>query len=78
MSTTQIRTVKGEAAVSVRKGKKIISYDYALAFDWKIELLDSDKKTVVCECTGSYELPEVTNEEDMSSWEVRPSVTKDE
>jgi activator of HSP90 ATPase len=74
LTIKEIKTFKGEASVSVRKGKKIIAYDYDIKLLWRVEMKDSEGK-VIANTEGHYELPEVSNEED--EWEVRVSVQKD-
>jgi len=61
--------------VSIRKGKKLVSYDYSLELVWTVEMRDKDGKTIFATAEGKYELPEISNEEDQ--WELRTSVTKD-
>ncbi len=73
MSITEIKTFKGESSVSIRKGKKIVAYDYSLVLAWQVEM--ADKNSVFATLKGSYELPEVSNEEEL--WEVRVTMGED-
>lgn len=75
MIITEIKTFKGDSSVSVRKGKKIVAYDYQITLAWQIDMMDKDGKTVIATTKGSYEMPEVSNEEDV--WEVRVSLGED-
>lgn len=40
MTITEIKTFKGESSVSIRKGKKIVAYDYSLVLAWKVEMTE--------------------------------------
>jgi len=66
----EIKSFKGESSVSIRKGKKIVAYDYAISLSWQVDMTDKDGKSIA-NCTGTYELPEVSNEESMDNWEIR-------
>jgi activator of HSP90 ATPase len=35
-----IKTCKGDAGVTIRKAKKIVSYDYNLDLGWTLKLMD--------------------------------------
>jgi activator of HSP90 ATPase len=72
---TELKDFKGESSVSIRKGKKIVSYDYSVKLQWQIDMYDNDGKSIFATTSGSYELPEVSNEED--EWEVRVSLGED-
>ena len=69
--------MKGESSVSIRKGKKIISYEYEINLKWQLDLHDSEGN-VVSRCLGMYELPEVSNEDAWKEWEVRVTYTSDD
>lgn len=73
MTVTEIKTFKGESSVSIRKGKKIVAYDYSIVLAWQVEMTDKDK--VFATLKGTYELPEVCNEEEQ--WEVRVTMGED-
>ena len=64
--------------MSIRKGKKIVNYDYNFKLKWELVLKDGDG-TEVGKLTGTYELPEVSNDidDDGEEWEVRTSFTED-
>lgn len=42
MTITEITKLEGESGVSIRKGKKIISFDYVVSLKWKVVLNDTD------------------------------------
>ena len=42
LSILEITTLTGDSSVSIRKGKKIISFDYNIVVKWKCVLSDSD------------------------------------
>lgn len=75
---TAVEALKGEASVSIRKGKKIVSYDYNALLKWECSLKDGDGKEVAS-MKGTYELPEVSNDidDDGDEWEVKPSIKED-
>ena len=70
LSIIEITTLKGEASSSVRKGKKIISFEYELKLKWKCEYQGH-------KCTGEWFLPEFSNDDDEDGWEVRVSFGED-
>ena len=49
---------EGEASISIRKGKKIYSYDFSITLKWSVTLGEGDEETKV---TGTFKLPEVSN-----------------
>ena len=73
----EVESLKGESSISIRKGKKIISYEYEIKLKWELGLKDADGK-VVSKCNGKYELPEVSTEDPWKDWEVRVTYTKDD
>lgn len=77
LSITEIASLNGESSVSIRKGKKIISFDYNMSLKWKIRLADTDGNQVAT-MDGKYELPEVSNEDEWDEWEVRNEYGEDE
>ncbi len=64
--------MKGESSISIRKGKKIISYDYNAQIKWECSFKDGEGNEVGL-MKGQYELPEVSNDidDDGDEWEVR-------
>jgi activator of HSP90 ATPase len=73
MIITDIKEFKGESSVSIRKGKKIVAYDYQIIVAWQIEMRDKD--AVIATTKGQYEFPEVSNDAD--GWEVRVTMGED-
>lgn len=73
----EIKELKGESSVSIRKGNKIVSYDYAITLIWQVDMNDKDGKSIAS-CSGTYDLPEVSNEEKADDWEVRVQYQTDE
>ena len=76
LSITEITTLNGESSVSIRKGKKLISFDYQLVLKWKVVLADADGNQV-SSVEGKYELPEVSNDDEWAEWEVRVEYGED-
>jgi len=76
LSIIEITTLTGEASVSIRKGKKIISFDYQIVLKWQCVLADSDGNQV-SRVEGKYELPEVSNDDEWEEWECRVEYGED-
>ena len=76
MTIQEIVTLTGESSVSIRKGKKIVSYDYQITLKWQCILGDSDGNQI-SRMEGKYELPEVSSDEDWEDWEVRVEFGED-
>jgi activator of HSP90 ATPase len=78
LKVTEVSDFKGESSVSIRKGKKIVNYDYNCKLKWELVLRDGEG-TEVGKLTGTYELPEVSNDidDDGEDWEVRTSFGED-
>ena len=75
-SIVEISTLTGEASVSIRKGKKIISFDYNIVLKWQCILADSDGQQI-SKVEGKYELPEVANDTEWEDWECRVEYGED-
>jgi len=75
---TAVDKLKGEASVSIRKGKKIVAYDYSAMLKWELSVKDGEGKEIAS-MKGTYELPEVSSdiEDDGEQWEVRPSIKEE-
>lgn len=41
---TEINKFSGESSVNIRKGKKIVSYDYSIKLKWECTVRDGDGK----------------------------------
>ncbi len=76
---TSIDNFKGEASVSIRKGKKIVAYDYSCTLKLTSSLLDGEG-TEVASMKGSMEMPEISSDllDDGDEWEVRPSIKEEQ
>ena len=42
----EIEELKGESSVSIRKGKKIVTFEYNMKLKWRVELADADGNNV--------------------------------
>ena len=42
LTIQEITTLTGEASVSIRKGKKIITFEYNIVLKWKVALADAN------------------------------------
>ena len=40
MTIQEITTLTGEASVSIRKGKKLVTFEYQIVLKWKVVLAD--------------------------------------
>ena len=78
LKITSVDKLQGEASVSIRKGKKIVAYDYNAQLKWECSLKDGEGKEVAS-MKGSFELPEVSNDidDDGDDWEVRSSIKEE-
>lgn len=74
---SEVKEMKGESGVSIRKGKKIVSYDYAITLKWACAMMAMEGDKEVASCEGTFEMPEISNEEAVDDWEIRVSYTKD-
>lgn len=79
LKVTEVSDFKGESSVSIRKGKKIVNYDYNFKLKWELVLKNDSEGTNVNTVTGTYELPEVSNDidDDGDEWEIRTSIVED-
>jgi activator of HSP90 ATPase len=75
MTIKEVKEVKGESSVSVRKGKKIVTYEYAVKILFKIDLADESNTKSVGSVEGIYEWPEISNDvlDDGEEWDVNIS-----
>ena len=44
----EIKEFKGEACSSIRKGKKLVSFDYKMILEWQCDMMDKDKAVATC------------------------------
>ena len=75
---TEVKDLKGESSVSIRKGKKIVTYEYKIKLVWECDMGDETNSKVVGSIGGEYDLPEVSNDilDDGDEWEIDCRVTK--
>lgn len=52
-------------------------YDYSMLLKWECTIADKLATGVVATCSGTYELPEVSNEDEADEWEVRTQYLED-
>jgi len=76
---SEVEELKGTCGVSIRKGKKICSFDYSLKLKWTLPLVDG-AGTEVAKVTGVFHLPEVSNlvYDDGDKFEINVSYTAGE
>ena len=78
MKITEVKEIKGDSSVSIRKGKKITTYDYNIKLVWRLDLGDDANTKVIGTLEGEYEFPEMSNDilDDGEEWEINARVTK--
>ena len=78
LTVTEVKDLKGESSVSVRKGKKIVTYDYNVKLVWKIDMGDESNSKVIGSVEGEWEFPELSNDviNDGEEWEINTRMTK--
>jgi len=74
----EVKDLKGESSVSIRKGKKIITYEYAVKLVWKCDMGDESNTKVLGSIEGEYEMPEISGDilDDGDEWEINCRMTK--
>ena len=80
LKVTEVKELKGESSVSIRKQKKIVTYDYSAKLAWKCDLGDETNSKVIGTVEGEFELPEISNDilDDGEEWEISARVYKDD
>ena len=63
LTIQEITTLTGEASVSIRKGKKLVTFEYNIVLKWKVILNDAGGGEVA-KVEGRYELPEISNDDE--------------
>jgi len=76
LKITEVKELKGESSVSIRKQKKIVTFDYNIKLKWKCSMADESKTKEIGAIEGEYEMPEVSNDvlDDGEEWEVNCSI----
>ena len=64
--------------MSIRKGKKIVAYDFNCNLKWEMTIKDGDNN-LIGTLKGTYELPEISSDIDDSGddYEIRTSIKED-
>ena len=70
----EVKDFKGESSVSIRKGKKIVTYEYAVKLVWTCDLADEAKTKVIGSVEGEITFNEISNDEE--DWEYEVSIQK--
>jgi activator of HSP90 ATPase len=78
LKITEVKELKGESSVSIRKSKKIVTYDYTIKLLWKCDMGDAGNTKVLGSLEGEYEFPEMSNDviDDGDEWEINTRTTK--
>jgi len=78
LKITEVKEIKGDSSVSIRKGEKITTYDYNIKLKWKLDLGDESNTKVIGTLEGEYEFLEMSNDilDDGEEWDIESKVTK--
>ena len=76
LTIKEVKELKGESSVSVRKGKKIVTYEYSAKLVYLCAMSDETNSKVVGSVEGQYEFPEISNDvlDDGEEWEINASI----
>lgn len=79
LEISEVEELKGTCGVSIRKGKKICSFDYSIKLKWKLGLVDGTGSEVA-KVEGVFHFPEVSNlvYDDGDKFEINISYTAGE
>ena len=72
LTITEVKDLKGESSVSIRKSKKIVTYDYNVKLLWKCDMGNDDNTGIAGSINGEYVLPEISNDviDDGEEWDI--------
>jgi activator of HSP90 ATPase len=75
---TEVKEFKGESSVSIRKQKKIVTYDYNVKLHWKCDMGDETNTKVVGSIEGEIDFPEISSDiiNDGDQWEINVRINK--
>ena len=78
LTIKEVKDLKGESSVSVRKGKKIVTYEYSVKLVYKIDMADEANTKTIGSVEGEFEFPEISNDilDDGDEWECNASIRK--
>jgi activator of HSP90 ATPase len=78
LTIKEVKEVKGESSVSIRKQKKIVTYDYHIKLLWKVDMGDESNSKVVGSIEGEYDMPELSNDvlDGGDEWDIDCRITK--
>lgn len=76
LTIKEVKELVGESSVCVRKGKKIVTYEYNAKLVFMCAVSDETGSKILGQVEGHYELPEISNDvlDDGEQWEIRSSV----
>lgn len=72
----EVKDLKGESSVSIRKSKKIVTYDYSAKLVWECSMADETGAKVLGTIGGEFEMPEISNDviDDGEEWEINARI----
>ena len=78
LTIKEVKDLKGESSVSVRKGKKIVTYEYSFKLVYLCAMSDETNSKVLGSVEGQYECHELSNDilDDGEEWEFDASISK--
>lgn len=78
LTIKEVKDLKGESSVSIRKQKKIVTYEYQAKLVWQCDMGDETNSKVIGSIEGEYFLPEISSDilEDGEEWEIECSIKK--
>lgn len=74
LKITEVKELRGEAGISIRRGQKIVTYDFRIFACWRLECSDG---TATAVAEGFYALPEVSFDEDWNDWMITTTMKSD-
>ena len=76
LTIKEVKELKGESSVSVRKGKKIVTYEYSAKLLYACSMSDETNSKVIGTVEGQFDMPEISNDvlDDGDEWEINASI----
>ena len=76
LTIKDVKELQGESLVTVRKGKKIVTYEYSVKLDFMCAMVDEANSKVIGQLEGQYIIPEISNDvlDDGDEWEINASI----
>ncbi len=62
LTIKEVKELKGESSVSIRKSKKIVTYEYEAILAWKCDMGDEGNTKIIRSVEGEFNLPEISSD----------------